>query len=116
LISYGKRTDVDAALGTRLCAHDLDGLDALLVFLGLRLATSTGVPGTVAGETELVVAPRAGDLLVALVHALGCAIVDGEVKSAFGGQAGNVMVIGSEEVLGKHLVIAALVRLSCLSR
>lgn len=72
------------------------------------------MPGAIAEITELVVAPRARDLLVALLLALGFAVVDREVEATLGGQAGNVMRVCGEEVFSECLLITASIRNSSL--
>jgi hypothetical protein len=107
--------DVDTALGARLCAELLDGLLGLLVLLPLYAAAGAGVPGAVAGQTELVVAVWAGCLIhVGLLLCLfglglglatgslvlGTAVFGGEVDTAFWVETGHVRSVSSEEMLG----------------
>jgi hypothetical protein len=56
--------DVETAFGTGFCAHLLDLLYTFCFFeFGGFAAPGVGVPGTVAGQAEVVVAVGAGDLL-----------------------------------------------------
>jgi hypothetical protein len=111
--------DVDAAFGTLLCAHGLDGLLRLLVFHLPGAVARARVPWTIARETELVVAVWAYcsslfgavvllGLRLALVLAIAIAGVGlvlattalrGEVGATIRVEANNVRWISSEEVL-----------------
>jgi hypothetical protein len=124
--------DVDAAFGTLLCAHVLDGLLRLLVFLLPGAVARARVPWAIARETELVVAVWAYCLVGALVLlglrlALALAIAGvglvlfaatalrAEVGATLRVEAGDVRWIGSEEML-RDCFIPAVICVSVASR
>jgi hypothetical protein len=83
--------DAEAASRTVLCAHLLDPVHGLVVFL-LRgfVAGSFGVPRAVTGQTVFVLAVRTSDFLWCVFRSFAAAIFYGEVFAALGGETGNV--------------------------
>jgi hypothetical protein len=99
--------DVDAALGALLCAHALNLLDRVLVFLLLRFAATSGcVPGTVTGETEFVLAVRTRDLLFGVAPGITLAGLDREVLTALGGETGDEVGVARQGMPSQSLVVA----------
>jgi hypothetical protein len=98
--------DSDTAFRTVLCAHLLDPVDGLIVFL-LRgfAAGSLGVPGAIASEAEFVLAVRTSDLLWCVCGCFVTAIFYGEVVAAPGGETGDEAGVRGEVALGKSGVI-----------
>ena len=98
--------DVGAALGTWLCAHVRNRPDRLLVFLLFGFATAaTTVPGTVAGEAELVLAVGTGDLLLDVALCISLTVLDREVFATFGEEAGNEFGASGDIVFEESLVV-----------
>lgn len=102
--------DIDAALGTRLCAQLLDRLLGLLILAALCAVARSRVPGAVAGQAELVVTVWAGCLVGFGLLLLGFGLVltstvfGGEVDAAIWVEAGDVRCICGEEVLGDRSI------------
>jgi hypothetical protein len=98
--------DVDAALGALLRTHVLNLLDGVLVFLLLGFAAASGcVPGSVARETEFVLAVGARDLLFGVALGGTLAALDREVFAAFGRETCNEVWVGSQAMLSYSLLV-----------
>jgi hypothetical protein len=79
--------DVDAALLALLCAKSLYFLDRVFVILLFRFAaTSRCVPGTVAGETEFVIAVWTRDRLLGVALGYALAGFDRKIIAVLGGE------------------------------